>query len=148
MLHHLRNTIHFYIMLTRSVRGDSGCWIINPENGDLYGHIVAGCSESQVGYLVPAYRIFRDIKRQLGGTIRLAAKNPTLRTDAPSLYTRDEATSMSSNAFHDPSMLVGMNMTDEEMIRYLRIENVAFADMAVSLLLLFTVPYQLKEPTD
>jgi hypothetical protein len=136
-------------MLTRLLaRGDSGCWIIDPENGDLYGHIVAGCSESRVGYLVPAHRIFHDIRRQLGGTIRLAAKPPTLRTGTPSLSTQDETASMSSKALHDPSLLLGMNLADEEMIRYLKITNVAFADMAVSFLLLFTVRHELKESTD
>jgi hypothetical protein len=139
MLHHLQNTIYLHVMLTGLVRGDSGCWIIDPENGDLYGHIVAGCSESQVGYLVPAYRIFGDIRRQLGGTIQLAAKTPTLRTNTPSLSTQDETISISSKAFHDLSMLSGMNLADEEMIRLLKLENVTFADMAVSFLLLFTV---------
>jgi hypothetical protein len=98
--------------------------------------------------LVPAHRTFRDISRQLGGTIELAAKSLTLRTGAPSLYTKNEATSVSSKAFHDPSMLLGMNMADEEMIRYLKIENVAFADMAVSFMLPFTVQHKLKETID
>jgi len=136
MLHYTQSTIHSYIILIGLERGDSGCWIIDPENGDLYGHIVAGCSESRVGYMVPAYKIFRDIRRQLGGTIRLAAKDPTWRTNNPSLCTQDKAMTKASKAFHDPSMLFGVNMADEEMIKYLEAENVAFADMAVSSLLL------------
>jgi hypothetical protein len=67
--------------------------------------------------------------------------------DTPSLCIQDEGISMSSKAFHDPSMLFGMNKSDEEMIGCLKIENIGFADMAVSILLLFTVPHELKKPT-
>lgn len=100
-------------MLTKVETGDAGSWVIDPETGDLYGHIIAIFPESRVAYLVPAYRIFSDIKEQLGGTVELAGRN------------------RSSMLMSQPAM-IGMNQTDESVIRQLQMSKAIFAEMAVS----------------
>ena len=46
--------------------GDCGSWVIDAVSRDLYGHIVAGHSGSNVAYVVPAVRIFDDITQCMG----------------------------------------------------------------------------------
>ncbi|KUJ16705.1 uncharacterized protein LY89DRAFT_733712 [Mollisia scopiformis] len=91
--------------------GVTGCWVIDPESGDLYGHIIASCPEARTAYVVPAYRIFNDIREQLGGTLELASRT---RTDADST-----------------SQMLGMNQSDDAVIRQLQIPKAIFAEMAV-----------------
>jgi hypothetical protein len=43
-------------------KGDCGSWVVDAENGDVYGHIVAGSPESGVAYIVPAYHVYEDLK--------------------------------------------------------------------------------------
>ena len=50
------------------VDGDSGAWILDAVTGDLYGQVVAGLSGGVAAYIVPAYKIFDDIRRVLGPT--------------------------------------------------------------------------------
>ncbi|MCJ1411362.1 peptide-N4-(N-acetyl-beta- glucosaminyl)asparagine amidase [Ptychographa xylographoides] len=49
--------------------GDCGSWIVDAITGDLYGHIVSGSPESGKAYIVPAYQVFEDIKRQTGADL-------------------------------------------------------------------------------
>ncbi|KAE8445268.1 hypothetical protein EG329_013640 [Mollisiaceae sp. DMI_Dod_QoI] len=98
-------------------RGDMGCWVIDPEHGDLYGHIIACSPDIKVGYLVPAFRIFNDIKEQLGGSVELAGRTPI--SSRHSLQTRQLST------------LLGMNQTDEEIMRLLQMSKAVFTEMAV-----------------
>jgi hypothetical protein len=93
---------------------DAGSWVIDPETGDLYGHIIAIFAEARIAYLVPVYRIFNDIKEQLGGTMELAGRK---RSNLASI--------------HQPGIL-GMNETDESVIRQMHISKEIFAQMAVS----------------
>ncbi|CZR66669.1 uncharacterized protein PAC_16570 [Phialocephala subalpina] len=94
-------------------RGDAGAWVIDPESGDLYGHLIAGCPDSNVAYLIPAHRIFSDIREQLGGTVELAGMAPTAQR-------RDES-----------STQLGMIQTDEEIMKQLQMSRAIFAEMAV-----------------
>lgn len=103
-------------MLTGIERGDAGAWVVDPDSGDLYGHIIAGCPESGIAYIIPAYRIFNDIREQLGGTVELAGKSP------------------STTHRGDLSHQLGINQTDEEVMRQLQMSKAVFAEMAVRLI--------------
>lgn len=47
--------------------GDCGCWVVDANSGDLYGHLVAGSPSSGVAYIVPAIQTFADMRDHLGG---------------------------------------------------------------------------------
>ena len=118
-------------VLSYSDRGDSGSWVIDPENGDLYGHIVAGCPESRVGYLVPASRIFSDIRRQLGGMVELAAINKG--SSATTLPSTDPAPADSKLRSDHIPLPLGMSQDADEVINRFGISDEIFAQMAVRL---------------
>ena len=120
-----------HCVLSFSDRGDSGSWVIDPEKGNLYGHIVAGCPESRVGYLIPASRIFGDIRRQLGGLVELATINKVSNTNA-SLITDPPPTDSKLSSDHVPLPL-GMSQDADEVIRRFGMSDEIFAEMAVSL---------------
>jgi hypothetical protein len=118
-------------VLNYSDRGDSGSWVIDPEKGNLYGHIVAGCPESRVGYLVPASRIFSDIRRQLGGIVELAAINKG--SSATALSSTDPAPADSKLGPDHIPLPLGMSQDAGEVINRFGINDEIFAQMAVSL---------------
>ncbi|KAJ3479256.1 hypothetical protein NLG97_g8365 [Lecanicillium saksenae] len=47
--------------------GDSGSWVANPSNGNVYGHLVAIDAFGE-GYVVPIKHTLEDIKRHLNAT--------------------------------------------------------------------------------
>jgi hypothetical protein len=51
--------------------GDCGSWVLNADNGDLCGHIVAGQASSTRVFFVTAEDIFKDISRSLQKTVTL-----------------------------------------------------------------------------
>ena len=51
--------------------GDSGSWVFDSVSGDLYGHIVAGVPEGSIVYIIPAYKVFEDVERAMGGRLFL-----------------------------------------------------------------------------
>lgn len=55
----------------QTVEGDSGSWVLHAIRGDLYGHVVAGIPGSYIVYIIPAYKVFEDIKRVVGDTVEL-----------------------------------------------------------------------------
>lgn len=101
----------------------------------MYGHIVAGCAESGVGYLIPIYRIFSDIKRQLGGSVSLATRNASSKlNELPPYDINYDINETMAEISADEAELLGMNLTDEGMINHLDLSDDAFAEMAVSIL--------------
>ena len=46
--------------------GDCGAWIVDSTTNELYGHIIAGDPNSCLAYIIPAYKIFDDIRSKLG----------------------------------------------------------------------------------
>jgi hypothetical protein len=46
--------------------GDCGSWVVDATTGEIYGHIVAGDPTSSLAYIIPAYKVFDDIKRRHG----------------------------------------------------------------------------------
>ncbi len=46
--------------------GDCGSWVVNAQNGDIFGHIVAGDVTSGLAYIIPAYKVFDDIELRFG----------------------------------------------------------------------------------
>lgn len=54
------------------VKGDCGSWVIDAEDGGLYGHIIAGSASTQTAYIMSAHKIFEDSKASLGGELLLA----------------------------------------------------------------------------
>jgi len=48
------------------VLGDCGSWVTNAQNGDIFGHIVAGDVASGLAYIIPAYKVFDDIELRFG----------------------------------------------------------------------------------
>ncbi|KAK8134917.1 PNG1 protein [Apiospora sp. TS-2023a] len=48
------------------VQGDCGSVVLDRDTGTLYGHIVRGCPNSGIVYIIPATDIFRGIKKRFG----------------------------------------------------------------------------------
>jgi hypothetical protein len=48
------------------MKGDCGSWIVDSNNGDVYGHIIAGSPETGTAYIIPGYQIRDDIVKQFG----------------------------------------------------------------------------------
>ena len=59
--------------------GDSGSWVIDASTGELCGHIVASDPLTGLGYVVPAHKVFDDIKKHLGSAPVLPS-HPSLET--------------------------------------------------------------------
>jgi NACHT domain len=49
--------------------------VIDAYSRELYGHIVAGSTDTGVAYIIPAYQVFEDINQRLGGKAELPAKD-------------------------------------------------------------------------
>jgi hypothetical protein len=54
------------ILTTSTEEGDSGALVINPSNGNVYGHIVAGNIGTGFAYIIPFYQTQLEICRHLG----------------------------------------------------------------------------------
>ncbi|KAF3026514.1 hypothetical protein E8E14_013586 [Neopestalotiopsis sp. 37M] len=46
--------------------GDCGADVVDAQTGDLYGHIVRGCTGRQIAYIRAATDVFEDIQQRLG----------------------------------------------------------------------------------
>ena len=53
-------------------KGDSGSWAFDAYTGDLLGILIAGCPKLLEAYILPAYRIFDDIRTKFGRPVGLA----------------------------------------------------------------------------
>lgn len=62
------------------MEGDCGSWVVDRENGQLYGHIVAGHPGTGVGYIVPASQIFESVFQLLGKHLTLPVSPTTTST--------------------------------------------------------------------
>ncbi|KAK7999160.1 hypothetical protein PG991_014835 [Apiospora marii] len=58
--------VHEIVLENALVRGDSGAWVVR--GGMLCGHVIAQRSLSPIAYMLPAYKIFEDIREYLGTT--------------------------------------------------------------------------------
>jgi peptide-N4-(N-acetyl-beta-glucosaminyl)asparagine amidase len=92
---------NFQELLTVSLEGklepgDSGCWVVDADSGDLVGHIVAGSPHSGVGYIVPSVQVLSDIRKHLGGCVELP--------------TNEECTEM--KPILEPSQVVNLSSRD------------------------------------
>lgn len=58
--------------LPMGIPGDSGAWIVDREQGQLCGHVLAWSERKKVAYLCPMEVLFKDILETLGaGHVRL-----------------------------------------------------------------------------
>ena len=48
------------------VDGDSGSWVLDAMTGNVYGHIVSGDPSSNTAFIIPAYRVFKDVEKRFG----------------------------------------------------------------------------------
>jgi hypothetical protein len=74
--------------------GDSGSLVIDAENGDAIGHMVAGSPETGVIYIVPLYQVIKDIRLRRSMKIGLATRAnsaPAFPRNTVSSYTQTEA---------------------------------------------------------
>ncbi|KAK0725073.1 hypothetical protein B0H67DRAFT_641531 [Lasiosphaeris hirsuta] len=55
------------------VEGDCGAAVIDEKTGDFYGHIVRGCSGTQIAYIVAASDVFEDLCTRFGQDVMLAS---------------------------------------------------------------------------
>lgn len=53
------------------VKGDCGSWVIDADDGGLYGHIIAGGGSKGAAYIMSAHKVFEDAKERLGGELLL-----------------------------------------------------------------------------
>jgi hypothetical protein len=65
-----------------AVEGDCGSWIVDRENGQLYGQIVAGHPGSGVGYIIPASQIFESVWQTLGDALTLPCGSSGQRSES------------------------------------------------------------------
>ncbi|KAK3346134.1 hypothetical protein B0T25DRAFT_269799 [Lasiosphaeria hispida] len=78
------------------VEGDCGAAVMDEKTGDFYGHIVRGCSGTQIAYIVAATDVLEDLRTRLGQDVMLAGlekKQEELRGQeaAEQLDSRDTA---------------------------------------------------------
>lgn len=59
------------------VPGDCGAWVIDPREGQLLGHIVAGNPRSRMAYMSRARDIFDDIESVVGHRVEREPGHPT-----------------------------------------------------------------------
>jgi hypothetical protein len=52
-------------------KGDCGSWVVDEQNHELFGHIVAGSPRSGVAYIVPTYQLIQDAKSTYGLELQL-----------------------------------------------------------------------------
>jgi hypothetical protein len=53
-------------------QGDCGSLVVDPSNGNVYGHIVAGNIGTGFAYIVPAYHTQQDINERFGNKFKFA----------------------------------------------------------------------------
>jgi hypothetical protein len=53
------------------VKGDCGSWVIDEQNHELFGHLVAGSPTSGFAYIVPTYQLIEDAKSTYGVNLEL-----------------------------------------------------------------------------
>lgn len=86
----------------REVPGDSGAWIVNAQNGDIYGHIVAGDTTSGLAYIIPAYKVFDDIRLRFGSRPLLPDPVASFQESrAPELARKPEGSSSPTNILEE-----------------------------------------------
>ncbi|PQE11478.1 hypothetical protein CJF30_00011083 [Rutstroemia sp. NJR-2017a BBW] len=75
--------------------GDCGSWVVEARSGDLLGHIVSGCPESGVAYIVPAYLVLRDVMTRCGLELKLSIAGDASSTPGNSQQVNIRATDTS-----------------------------------------------------
>ena len=58
--------------------GDSGAWVVDSA-GQLFGHIVAGDPMLGLAFIIPAYKVFDDIKRRFGSEALCCPSSSTMQ---------------------------------------------------------------------
>jgi len=89
--------------------GDCGSAVIDPLDGHLYGHIVAGVAGTGLAYIVPAMKVFKDIVESMGGDVAFIPPIPSSpsgrfskdRTKLEPLHIREFASRQYYNQFSD-----------------------------------------------
>lgn len=113
------------------VKGDCGSWVIDAEDGGLYGHIVAGSESTGTAYIISAQKGFEDIKERLGGELLVArgfATKPISSIDlsktAGSIVTREPAISRGlQNPKSSPVWPSNPDFVDEDASNQIRSSN-------------------------
>jgi len=74
-----------------TAKGNSGTWVVDARNGDLFGHIIAGHPKSTIAYMLSAETIFSQLEKVFGGKFDLPTTEPsiadssTIATPAPAI---------------------------------------------------------------
>jgi hypothetical protein len=58
---------NFWLQITE--HGDCGSWVIDPNDGTLYGYVTAGDPGTSIAYIIPAYQAFHEIEQKMGAKI-------------------------------------------------------------------------------
>ncbi|KAM3069497.1 Protein png1 [Clarireedia jacksonii] len=93
--------------------GDCGSWVVEAESGNLFGHIVSGCPESGVAYIVPAYMILADAKIKCDLELELSTARYTAADDQSRGIQRIRASKPKVKLCCTPCN-VSLQATDEE----------------------------------
>jgi hypothetical protein len=77
-------------------RGDSGAVVADSESGELYGHLVRGCENGNIAYIVSAQEVLWDLERQFEGVCFPSSSSPEPASEvsgdsAPSFDSRRES---------------------------------------------------------
>lgn len=102
--------------------------MIDPNTGDLWGYIVAGCPEARFGYMILAKDIFNDITKHVGGGLELASSHLA----APPAYHEGSSTTPSTTETAQRLISMDVNQSKEELLRYLGMSEAVYSQMAVS----------------
>ena len=72
-------------MTTQTALGDCGSWVVDPDNGQLYGNLVARCPSLIQTYFLPAGDVLASISASFDGADIQLSFDITVVTSAPTL---------------------------------------------------------------
>jgi hypothetical protein len=60
-------------------KGDCGSLVIDANNGQIYGHIIAGSPQSGVAYIIPAFQVYERIQQHFNTDLEFRSFQPRPR---------------------------------------------------------------------
>ena len=66
--------------------GDCGAIVVDSETREMYGHIVAGDPMTNIAYIVPAIKVFEDIRKASGYAVELPSASDLSLWAVPRIF--------------------------------------------------------------
>jgi hypothetical protein len=71
--------------------GSSGSWVVDAVSGVLYGHIVAGCPNLGIAYIIPAHMVFAELNERFGSDWDICEPSAVYSSDSRGLVGSPES---------------------------------------------------------